>query len=316
MLQQTQVKTVVPYWERWMRELPTIPALAAAPTERVLKLWEGLGYYSRARNLHRAASSLTEFNTGRFPEAFDDVLALPGIGRYTAGAICSIAFNQPRPILDGNVVRVLTRLLALRGDPRARQLNDRLWQVSSSLVGEAAAPRYGGEACSHANQALMELGATVCTPTNPDCDRCPLRRLCLGHAAGKATDYPQVNRRLRTMPRRFATVLLRNRRRWLIRQRPNDGINGGFWEFPSIELEPAADSLVALAGWLNLPADSFVRAGRMRHAITRYRITQELFRGTTRRTRFRMLPKGRWVTRTELDRLHLTGAHRKIAADL
>ena len=134
MLQQTQVKTVLPYWNRWMRELPTIRSLANASPERIHKLWEGLGYYTRVRNMQRAARVIVEKRGGRFPEKFDDVLALPGVGRYTAGAICSIAFNQPAAALDGNVIRVLTRIFGVSNSPREKQTNALLWQLAESLV--------------------------------------------------------------------------------------------------------------------------------------------------------------------------------------
>src|SRR5580700_2037893 len=134
MLQQTQVKTVIPYYERWMRALPTVADFAKARPERVLKLWEGLGYYRRVRLAQAAARLIIDKHAGRFPEKFDDVLALPGVGRYTAGAICSIAFNQPAPILDGNVIRVLSRLLGIAGDPRSKVVNTKLWRAAQELV--------------------------------------------------------------------------------------------------------------------------------------------------------------------------------------
>ena len=136
MLQQTQVKTVIPYWERWMRELPTIEAVANASPDKIHKLWEGLGYYTRARNLQKAARQIVEKHGGKFPEHFDDVLALPGIGRYTAGAICSIAFNQPTPILDGNVIRVLTRIFGIAENPKEKETNARLWKLAEDVGGK------------------------------------------------------------------------------------------------------------------------------------------------------------------------------------
>jgi A/G-specific adenine glycosylase len=142
MLQQTQVKTVLPYWERWMRELPTIEAVAKAPSAKIHKLWEGLGYYTRVRNLQKAARDVMEKHGGKFPKKFDDVLALPGIGRYTAGAICSIAFNQPTPILDGNVIRVLTRIFGFAENPKEKQTNARLWQLAEELVSKAGGARH------------------------------------------------------------------------------------------------------------------------------------------------------------------------------
>ena len=147
MLQQTQVKTVIPYWKRWMRELPTIKAVANASPDKIHKLWEGLGYYTRVRNLQKAARQIVEKHGGTFPKNFDDVLALPGIGRYTAGAICSVAFNQPVPVLDGNVIRVLTRIFGIGENPREKETNARLWQLAEELVGRAACSRFIGVLC-------------------------------------------------------------------------------------------------------------------------------------------------------------------------
>ncbi|HUA67417.1 MAG TPA: A/G-specific adenine glycosylase, partial [Candidatus Saccharimonadales bacterium] len=168
MLQQTQVKTVIPYWKRWRRELPTIKTVAGASADKIHKLWEGLGYYTRARNLQKAARQVITKHGGKFPENFDDILALPGIGRYTAGAICSIAFNQPMPILDGNVIRVLTRIFGIVENPKEKKTNARLWQLAEELVRRAvpSPPRRGGNTTpyhSFLNQSLMELGALVCT---------------------------------------------------------------------------------------------------------------------------------------------------------
>jgi A/G-specific adenine glycosylase len=176
MLQQTQVKTVIPFWNRWMRELPTVKAAARAPSAKIHKLWEGLGYYTRVRNLQKAAQIIVEKHGGKFPENFDDVLALPGIGRYTAGAICSIAFNQPVPVLDGNVIRVLTRIFGIAENPKAKQTNVKLWALAEALVQNSSpVTRHSSCACSHLNQSLMELGALVCTPRNAQCSICPVK---------------------------------------------------------------------------------------------------------------------------------------------
>src|ERR1035437_3434174 len=139
MFQQTQVKTVIPFWERWMRKLPTIETAAQAPSAKIHKLWEGLGYYTRVRNLQKAAQVIVENHAGKFPETFDAVLALPGIGRYTAGAICSIAFNQPTPILDGNIIRVLTRNFGIAENPKEKKTNAQLWRLAEELVVHASA---------------------------------------------------------------------------------------------------------------------------------------------------------------------------------
>ena len=179
MLQQTQVKTVIPYWQRWMREVPTIAALAKARPEKIHKLWEGLGYYTRVRNMQHAAQQIISQYNGRFPENFDDILSLSGVGRYTAGAISSIAFNQPRPILDGNVIRVLTRVFGITTDPRERKTNAQLWRLAEELVLHASRTTHHVSPCSHLNQSLMELGALVCTPRSPLCVDCPLTKSCI-----------------------------------------------------------------------------------------------------------------------------------------
>src|SRR5437667_3014040 len=158
MLQQTRVNTVIPYWQRWMRRLPDVRALACARPDAVLKLWEGLGYYLRARNLQKAARTIVDQHQGRFPEKLDEWVALPGIGRYTAGAICSIAFDQATPILDGNVIRVLTRLFGIAENPRQQETNAKLWRLAQNLVRAAARRRRAGDHdCAHFNQSMMEL---------------------------------------------------------------------------------------------------------------------------------------------------------------
>ena len=231
MLQQTQVKTVIPYWERWMAALPTIASLARAEPGKLHKLWEGLGYYTRVRNLHKAARVVVEKHGGRFPERFEDVLDLPGIGRYTAGAICSIAFNQPQPILDGNVIRVLTRAFGIAGNPREKTVSERLWALAGELVREAGAPRrlelsagrlgspLGTGACSRLNQSLMELGALVCTPKAPRCNACPINKLCLARKEGRIEELPKLPGRPRTTRRRFVAFVTRRAGKFLVRQR-------------------------------------------------------------------------------------------------
>ena len=213
MLQQTQVRTVIPYWERWMRELPTVSTLAGAAPQKVLKLWEGLGYYTRVRNMQKAAQVIGQIHAGQFPKSFEEVLDLPGIGRYTAGAICSIAFNEPKPILDGNVVRVLTRVFNIAEDPREKITNARLWQLAESLVAEASALESQSlklnaqnfPHASHLNQSLMELGALICTPRQPKCLLCPVQTRCLSRAQGTAEKLPNLGERLR--PRRAVSSL-------------------------------------------------------------------------------------------------------------
>lgn len=251
MLQQTQVKTVIPYWERWMRELPTIKAAANARPAKVHKLWEGLGYYTRARNLQKAAKQIVKMHNGKLPVNFAAVLALPGIGRYTAGAICSIAFNQPTPILDGNVVRVLTRVFGIAANPKEKETNAQLWKLAETLVRLAEVQSWGATAgeparehaplaknknCSHFNQSLMELGAMVCTPRNPRCKICPAQKLCVAFRENCVADLPNLGKREAATASRFAAFVVERNGRFLVRQRPDGVVNGHLWEFPNAEI--------------------------------------------------------------------------------
>ncbi len=317
MLQQTQVKTVIPYWERWLRELPDIAALADASEDRVLKLWEGLGYYSRARNLRLAARVVRERHGGRFPRELTALRELPGIGPYTAGAIASIAFNQPAPILDGNVIRILTRLGALRGNPREKRLNQRLWKIAEDVVAEAARipGTRPGRNCSDLNQALMELGATVCSPQTPACSVCSVADHCVAHRLRQEEKFPQTALRPAVELRRFVVVVLLRDRRLLVQQRPSGVVNAGLWEFPQLELtDPTVEGRSAAAGWLKLKPARFDLLPAIRHSITRYRIHLEVVRARLGRPRVPVEGKAsRWVTPAELDHLTLTAAHRRIA---
>lgn len=307
MLQQTLVKTVIPYWERWMRRLPNVHALASASEARVLKLWEGLGYYSRARNLQRAARLIVKEHGGNFPQGFDAVIALPGIGRYTAGAICSIAFNQAYPVLDGNVIRVLTRLFGISGNPKERRTNERLWQLAGELVASAQRSDCG---CSHLNQSLMELGATVCLPQNPRCEDCPVRKVCVALRTGRVDRIPNLPARAKPTARRFLAFVVSDRDRFLVRQRPGGVVNHGLWEFPNVEVtngkgkhpQRIAEQL------LNVSLASADSLFTIRHSITRYRIAVDVFAGSATGK----VKPGHWLTLKEIDARALTSAHRKI----
>jgi A/G-specific adenine glycosylase len=341
MLQQTQVKTVLPFWQRWMRALPDIRRLADAPAERIHKLWEGLGYYHRARNLQKAAQIVVHEHHGQFPKNFETVLALPGIGRYTAGAICSIAFNQPRPILDGNVIRVVSRLFGIRGNPRESTTNAELWRIAEEFVLEAArreqrfkpksartirftlaakskteAEPQSNRLCSALNQALMELGALLCTPKRPRCEVCPLVRFCVAREQGWTAQLPNLARRVAPIRRRFVAVVLENRGRFLVRQRPPGGVNAYLWEFPNIEVlqkncspRRAARELVGDSRIPLLPLRT------IRHSITRYRITLDVFRGSSSFPRHGG-PRGKWLNRHQLNRVAFASAHKRVLASL
>ena len=327
MLQQTQVKTVLPYWDRWMRALPNLAALAKAKPNTLHKLWEGLGYYTRVRNLQRAARLMVEQHNGRFPDDFDALLALPGIGRYTAGAICSIAFNQPRPILDGNVIRVLTRVFGIAGNPRERKTNARLWQLAEKLVQQAAATdartspaphasritHHASSACSQFNQSLMELGALICTPRHPRCGVCPIAKHCVAYRQGRVHELPRLRRPIRATPRRFVAFVAHRRGLFLVHQRPADGVNAHLWEFPNLELAPDDSDLKRAARTtLGVRPQTLEPLGTIKHSITRYRITLEAYQVTGCHAARILATKGRWLGRGRLNQLAFTSAHRQI----
>jgi A/G-specific adenine glycosylase len=324
MLQQTQVKTVIPYFERWRRDLPDLAALANAPEQRVLKLWEGLGYYTRARNLQKAARKIVAQHGGTFPHDFDAILALPGIGRYTAGAIASIAFNQPKPILDGNVIRVLTRLFAIRENPRAPATNARLWQLAEQLVGTAhsspltphASLTFSGP-CSVLNQSLMELGAIVCTPRAPACLLCPVRSGCAAHRLKLTETLPNLDKRAAATDRRFHTFIARHDGKFLVHQRPRDVVNAGLWEFPNLEpndpKQPPAESARTLFGETHSAPQPFAT---LKHSITRYRITQEVFITEISTKPRNQRSTQRWLSLEELTHLPFTSAHKKLLSKI
>jgi A/G-specific adenine glycosylase len=321
MLQQTQVKTVIPYWERWMRELPDVRALAKASPEKVLKLWEGLGYYTRARNLQRAAQQIVHEHGGRFPSAVDDILDLPGVGRYTAGAIASIACNQAAPILDGNVIRVLTRLFGIAENPREKSTNVRLWSLADALVQSAASNHKQfpilnfqfsiSGTCSALNQSLMELGALVCMPRQPRCRECPVRGQCQARKTGRVETLPNLDQRPPATARRFAAFLVRRRDQWLVQQRPAGVINAHLWEFPNVEVSPRAtlaDAANRLFGGKVQPLPPFAT---VKHSITRYRISLEAC-VTMIHGKPPVLEAARWLSFAGMKRLPFTSAHRKV----
>ncbi len=274
MLQQTQVDTVVPYFQRFLKAFPTVEALASAHLDEVLKLWEGLGYYSRARNLHRAAAIIVERYDGEIPGNVEELLKLPGVGRYTAGAIGSIAFDLSVPLLDGNVIRVFTRLLDMEGDVSLHATREALWSLAAEWAPEQAAGEY--------NQALMELGRKICRPQKPDCEACPLRTRCRAYAAGTQADRPFKRARAAIPHYDVCAGLIRDQAgRLLIAQRPLEGLLGGLWEFPGGKREANESLQDCLARELREELAIEVEVGdlftKVNHAFTHFKITLHAF---------------------------------------
>lgn len=230
MLQQTQVATVIDYFERFMQAYPTVFDLARAPVDDVLHLWTGLGYYARARNLHRCAQQVVEQFAGEFPADVEALTELPGIGRSTAGAIASLSMGLRAPILDGNVKRVLARHYAVPGWPGQTRVHNRLWEIAEQLTPQAR--------CNHYTQVMMDLGATVCTRTRPDCDVCPLHATCLAFERGNPQDYPG-KKPAKVKPVKSVRLLIveNGQGQIYLEQRPPTGIWGGLWSFPELDME-------------------------------------------------------------------------------
>ncbi len=328
MLQQTQVKTVIPFWERWLRELPTIEAAAQAPSAKIHKLWEGLGYYTRVRNLQKAAQTILERHNGVFPQTFDDVLALPGIGRYTAGAICSIAFNQPTPILDGNVIRVLTRVFGIAENPKEKVTNARLWELAEALVNEAekqGSPENGtstvitpvfhweNKPCSALNQSLMELGALICTPRNPQCLICPAKGICTAFKENRTAELPNLGERQTATARHFIAFVVEFDGKFLVRQRPKGVVNSHLWEFPNVETSsPKPNEASAAKDFFGVAPMKLEHLHTVKHSITRYRITLNAY--SARFHKKPAKPDGVWKSPAQMRQLAFTAAHKKLAS--
>lgn len=279
MLQQTQVATVTPYLQRWLERFPTLEALAAAELDEVLKAWEGLGYYSRARNLHKAAKIVVERHDGQLPADRRSLLDLPGIGKYTAGALLSIAFGQRAAVLDGNVKRVLARVYDVDGEIGKSSTETHLWSLAEGLV-EAVGPGQAGPL----NEALMDLGATICLPQRPRCLLCPLHAPCLARQRGTQEERP-VRAVRKPLPHFDVTAAVLRRpgqpEQFLIGQRPPEGMLGGLWEFPGGKRQPAETLAECLLREMQEELAVVVAVGRpvavVKHAYTHFRITLHAF---------------------------------------
>lgn len=266
MLQQTQVSTVLAYYERFLDRFPDVQSLAAAPLDDVLALWSGLGYYSRARNLHRCAQQVVDGHGGHFPGSAAELATLPGIGRSTAAAIAAFCFGERAAILDGNVKRVLTRALGFGGDLASTAAERELWAAAEALLPARDVDVY--------TQGLMDLGATVCLVRDPHCLLCPLRETCVARREGRPEAYPVKTRRLNRGARRHALLWLQQGGRWWLVQRPDRGVWAGLWSLPEFE---SADALLALTGGWPGRGE---RLPTIEHALTHFDWTLEPLRWT------------------------------------
>jgi A/G-specific adenine glycosylase len=306
MLQQTGVAAVIPYYQRFLDRFPTVAALAAADIDEVIALWAGLGYYSRARNLHAASRLIMNRHGGVFPAELEALKALPGIGRSTAGAILSIAFNCKGPILDGNVRRVLARLFALEEDPRASATERKLWFWATELTPHERPHDYA--------QAIMDLGATVCIPRRPDCGRCPLEPLCQARQRGQEQQLP-VRRSRKAIPEvRQVALLLERQGRFLVCKRPYQGMLGGLWEFPVGSIAHGQDPAEA-AGALQQQFGAvgpLTPAGGVAHVYSHFRLDLHLFHTPVPSAlHIAEGQESRWLSAGELAVFPLHGAHKK-----
>lgn len=309
MLQQTRVETVVPYWERFLARFPDVASLASGELDEVYGLWSGLGYYTRARNLSRAARAVMERFGGALPEDADALRSLPGIGRYTAGAVASIAFGRPEPVVDGNVERVLARRHGMREDVKRPGAARRIWDEAARL---ANGPRPGD-----LNQALMELGATVCTPRAPRCDACPWRSVCRARAGGDPEAIPRSAPKPAAPRVRAVAALVRRGGRTLLVQRPAGSLLGGLWELPGGELargeRPAAALAARVRERTGLHVGDLAAAGVVTHAFTHRHLRLHLFSAAAEPGRVRRsgYDRHRWVSDRELRDLRTSTLTRK-----
>lgn len=308
MLQQTQIATVIPYYERFLTRFPTVRSLAAADLQEVLGLWAGLGYYRRARNLHAAAQLLLRDKGGSLPADQADFARLPGVGRYTLGAVYSQAFDARLPVVDGNVQRVLARWGRCPETLTARPAAQWLWAVAEALLPRRRVGTF--------NQALMELGQTICTPRQPACGQCPLRSCCLAWRTGETATLPRLPERPRATPILEVAVLARRGERFLVVQRPGHGRWAHFWEFPHAELtageEAGAAATRLLKALTGLVAAPLKHLGTVHHSVTRFRIRMEAMLMGPPRGRAKRSAQHRWLDVAEIGGLALSRPQRRL----
>ncbi len=307
MLQQTQVSTVIPYYQKFIKSFPTIHHLAKSDLSKVLKVWEGLGYYSRARNLHRASQIVSTRFHGKIPETLKDLLGLSGIGRSTAGSILSFAFHKDAPILDGNAKRVLSRLFAVSSNPVKSKTEGLLWQISESLIPKGFSNPF--------NQALMDLGSMLCTPKDPQCPRCPLHRFCKGRASGEPERFPSKTIKRKIPHIGAVSAVIQKDGRVLLNQRPPAGLLGGLWEFPNWRIEGKQRSRLrsrlrnTIKKEMEMDVEVKEFIGVFHQTYSHFKLTLHVFHCQPLNGK----GNGKWVPIKNLPLLPMSKIHRRIA---
>ncbi len=310
MLQQTQVGTVIPYYQKFLKAFPTVRHLARANLSNVLKVWEGLGYYSRARNLHRASQIVSNHFRGIIPNDLKYLLSLPGIGRSTAGAILSFAFHEDAPILDGNVKRVISRLFAVSDNPARAKTEDLLWKISEWLVPKGLSNPF--------NQALMDLGSMLCTVKEPDCENCPLRNACKARALGEPESYPSKRIRKAIPHMESVSAIIKKDGKVLLRQRPSSGLLGGLWEFPNWKIKEKQRSRLSLKLRNQIKKDIGITVdvneliGTFAQTFSHFKLTLHAYHCQSTDGK----GKGKWVAIRNLHLFPMSRIHRRIALQL
>ncbi|MCH8126426.1 A/G-specific adenine glycosylase [candidate division KSB1 bacterium] len=314
MLQQTRVDTVIPYYQKFLKKYPTIASLAKADLQGVLKTWEGLGYYSRIRNMRKAAKIIIEKYDGNFPDEYSQILKLPGIGPYTAGAICSIMFDQPRPVVDGNVIRVLARYFGIETDATTTDGKNEFWQVAEKLIPTKQPGAF--------NEALMELGALICTPKKPDCEFCPVRSDCVAKKSNRQEELPIRKKKLPTPHYDIGAGLIWKNDLLLITKRKEKGLLGGFWEFPGGKQELGENISTCvkreIEEELGIQVDVEDSFAIIKHAYTHFRITLQIYncKWTAGEPVCKECVDFRWVRLNELDNFPFPRANKKVVERL
>lgn len=313
MLQQTQVTTALPYFDRWIKELPDIKSVATASEDKILKLWEGLGYYSRARNLQKAAQVIMKEYDGQFPDKYENILKLPGIGSYTAGAITSIAFNKRKAIVDGNIIRVISRLMNFHENTRLQENVKKFWTWMDNATPDKNTRDF--------NQGMMELGALICTPRNPKCTQCPLKEKCLGRIKDTAQLLPNRGEKSEKIAIQVAIAIIHKNGKVFIQKRPSEGLMGGLWEFPGGKVEdekPKAAMEREIKEELGISLQNIKLFKKIRHGYTKFSVDLNCFTADHAKGKVKLTAaaKGKWVKLDDLNKYPFPAANVKLIKQL